>query len=71
MYPSLGSAQAFAIRALAEVYPEGLPAADLAVNHNSMPNTYDLLDKKLGPAGLVRRDNGYPRKYYLGPTLDG
>jgi hypothetical protein len=68
--PGLGSAQAFAIRKLAEAYPQGLPAADLAVNPNSMPNTYDLLDKKLGPVGLVRCDNGYPRRYYLGPTFD-
>jgi hypothetical protein len=66
----LGSAQKFAIRRLAEAYPQGLPAADLAVNPNSMPNTYQLLDKKLGPVGLVRCDNGYPRKYYLGPAFD-
>jgi hypothetical protein len=68
--PDLGSAQEFAIRRLAEAHQQGLPAADLAVNPKSMPNTYDLLDKKLGRVGLVRCDNGYPRKYYLGPAFD-
>lgn len=68
--PDLGGAQAFAIRSLAEAHPQGLRARDLAVNPKSMPNTYDLLDKKLGPVGLVRCDNGHPRKYYLGPAFD-
>jgi len=68
--PDLGTAQAFAIRELAKAYPGGLPASALAVNPNSMPNAYDLLDNKLGPLGLVRCDDGYPRKYYLGPVFE-
>lgn len=68
--PDLGTAQAFAIRELAKAYPGGLPASALAVNPDSMPNTYDLLDNKLGPLGLVRCDDGHPRKYSLGPVFN-
>ncbi len=66
----LGSAQAFAIGKLACAYPSGLPASALAVNPKSMPNTYDLLDQKLAPLDLVRCEDGYPRKYFLGPVFE-
>lgn len=68
--PDLGSAQEFAISKLASAYPAGLPASALAVNPNSMPNTYDLLDKKLAPLDLVRCEDGYPRKYFLGIVFE-
>lgn len=70
IYPSLGTAQEYAVRVLARSHPEGVTATMLAVNPSSMPNTYHLLDNKLGPAGVVRCDDGYPRKYYLGFGFD-
>jgi hypothetical protein len=53
-----------------QAHPVGLPASALALNPNSMPNAYDLLDNKLLSLGLVRCDDGYPRNYYLGSVFE-
>jgi hypothetical protein len=68
IHPLLGSHQEMAIRALAKAHPHGLPASAINPKWSSMPNTYTTLDK-LADLGLARRQEGRPRRYYLGPKM--
>jgi hypothetical protein len=64
-HPLLGSHQEMALSRLAEAHPMGLSASQINENESALPNTYTTLDK-LAELGLVRRQEGRPRRYFLG-----
>jgi hypothetical protein len=67
VHPLLGSHQEMALRKLAQAFPDGLAASAINDNENTLPNTYTTLEK-LAELGLVRQQEGRPRRYFLGPA---